>query len=36
MEAGCCENTDPRMVPAVAAYQKRSAVMLGGMLFGVF
>ena len=35
-EAGCHENTDPRMVPAVAAYQKRTAVMLGGMLFSVF
>lgn len=35
-EAGYHENTDPRMVPAVAAYQKRTAVMLGGMLFGVF
>ena len=30
------ENTDPRMVSDVAAYQKRTAVMLGGMLFGVF
>ena len=36
MEADCCENTDSRMVPAVAAYQKRTAVMLGSMLFGVF
>lgn len=36
MEAGYHENTDPRMVPAVAAYQKRTAVMLGGMLFSVF
>lgn len=35
-EAGCHENTDPRMVPAVAAYQKRTAVMLGCMLFSVF
>lgn len=35
-EAGYHENTDPRMVPAVAAYQKRTAVMLGGMLFSVF
>ena len=35
-EAGYHENTDPRMVPAVAAYQKRTAVMLGSMLFGVF
>ena len=35
-EAGYHENTDPRMVPAGAAYQKRTAVMLGGMLFGVF
>ena len=35
-EAGYHENTNPRMVPAVAAYQKRTAVMLGGMLFSVF
>ena len=35
-EAGCHENTDPRMVPAVAAYQKHTAVMLGCMLFSVF
>lgn len=35
-EAGYHENTDPRMVPAVAAYQKRTAVMLHGMLFSVF
>lgn len=35
-EAGYHENTDPRMVPAVAAYQKRTAVMLDGMLFSVF
>ena len=35
-ETGCHENTDPRMVPAVAAYQKRTAVMLGCMLFSVF
>lgn len=35
-EAGYHENTDPRMVPAVAAYQKRTTVMLGGMLFSVF
>ena len=35
-EAGYHENTDPRMVPVVAAYQKRTAVMLGGMFFSVF
>lgn len=35
-EAGYHENTDPRMVPAVVAYQKRTTVMLGGMLFSVF
>ncbi len=35
-EVGYHENTDPRMVSDVAAYQKRTAVMLGGMLFGVF
>ncbi len=35
-EAGYHENTDPRMVPVVAAYQKRTAVLLSGMLFGVF
>ena len=35
-EVGYHENTDPRMVSAVVAYQKRIAVMLGGMLFGVF
>ena len=35
-EADYHENTNPRMVPAVAAYQKRTAVMLGGMLFSVF
>ena len=35
-EEGYHENTDPRMVPVVAAYQKRTAVMLGGMFFSVF
>ncbi len=34
--AGYHENTNSGLIPAVAAYQKRTAVMLGGMLFGVF
>ncbi len=34
--AGYHENTSSGLIPAVAAYQKRTAVMLGGMLFGVF
>lgn len=34
--AGYHENTDARWIPAVAAYQKRTTIMLGGMLFSVF
>ena len=33
---GYHENTNSGLIPAVAAYRKRTVVMLGGMLFSVF
>ncbi len=35
-EAGYHENTDPRLVPAVTAYRKRTAVWFGSMIFFIF
>ena len=35
-ETGYHENADPRLISAVAAYQKRIAAGFGGMLFGIF
>lgn len=35
-EAGCHGNADPRLIPAVYAYRKHTAVWIGGMLFCVF
>ena len=35
-EAGYYKNTAPDLIPAVAAYRKRTTVWLGGMLFSIF
>ncbi|EOS22972.1 hypothetical protein C806_03594 [Lachnospiraceae bacterium 3-1] len=35
-EAGYHENADPRLIPAVYAYRKHTAVWIGGMFFCVF
>lgn len=35
-KAGYHENTDSRLISAVAAYRKRTAAWLGGMLFSIF